>query len=355
MSYPNKEFWKDKRVFITGHNGFKGTWLTLWLASLGSKVFGYSLNPPSKPNLYEIVNAKEDCQEFFGDVTNFDELLESFEKFQPQIVFHLAAQPLVKKSYENPLGTLKINVMGTANVLEAARQVTSVKVFISVTGGLADTLAKEGTNVKKYSPYNVSKRCLELITESYQKSFFESFSKNSAIVEPLRVIGGGDFTKSRLIPDIVSSLQEKKQFIPRNKDILYSWGDHVLEPLRGYLLLVEKLWEDSSYCERWSFFGKEKKTDIQSFIDFLYKAWDDKATELEFLNKDFRENLEATKEKLRLGWECVFSKVASLKFTLKWYKNYLQGSNMREFTISQLKEYEEYVKKYEEMERGRLN
>ena len=245
-------FWKGRKVLITGHAGFKGTWLTVWLHSLGAHVIGYSLAPATTPSMYHITQASNCCTSYYGDINCFPQLLEVMFNNQPEIIFHLAAQPLVRKSYVSPIETFQTNVLGTVHVFEAARQTKSVRAIINVTSDkcyenkeTGNKLFNENDRMGGHDPYSASKGCSELITESYRQSFFHDhglYDQRLASARAGNVIGGGDWAEDRLFPDIVRAFLHLEKLTIRYPNSVRPW-QHVLEPLSGYMLLAEKLWK----------------------------------------------------------------------------------------------------------------
>ena len=277
---------EKKKILITGHTGFKGSWLTLWLTKLGAKVIGYSLEPPTKPSLFEILNLKEKIVHIIGDIKDEEKLKNIFKKYKPDIVFHLAAQSLVRFSYKEPKLTYETNVMGTLNVLEAVREAKSVKVVIIVTSDKCYENKewvygyRENDPLGGHDPYSSSKACAELVVEAYRNSFFnpKNYGKTHqvalATVRAGNVIGGGDWQVDRLIPDCVKALSKGKPIKIRNPNAIRPW-QHVLEPLSGYLLLVQKMWkEPTKYCEAWNFGPYEKDiATVKEIVEKVINLW----------------------------------------------------------------------------------
>ena len=256
----NNNFWKNKKVFLTGHTGFKGSWLAIWLNSLGAKIKGYSLEPPNNSfNLYSEAKVDNFVNSEINDICNYELLCASILKFSPDIIFHMAAQPLVRLSYEDPLKTFETNIMGTANILNAASKSNSVKAIVNITTdkcyennewywGYKETDPMGGKD-----PYSSSKGCSELVTTAYRESFFRDRNIGIATARAGNVIGGGDWAKDRLIPDILKSFQNKKEVIIRNPNSIRPW-QHVLEPIFGYLLLAENLFnKPKSFSDAFNF------------------------------------------------------------------------------------------------------
>ena len=260
-NYINKNFWKNKKVFVTGHTGFKGSWLCIFLNSLGSKVTGYSLKPKSNPNLYKLSNVKKVIEKsIISDVRNYKKLHKSIKESKAEIVFHLAAQPLVRDSYRNPKETFDININGTINVIESVRNIPAVKSLVIITTDKVydiskNRIFKEDDLLGGKDPYSASKVCCEYLFNSYLKSFFGN-NKNQRIatVRAGNVIGGGDYSKDRLIPDIYKSIKNKQKIVLRNPNSVRPW-QHVLEPLSGYIILAEKMYKkyNNKISPNWNF------------------------------------------------------------------------------------------------------
>jgi CDP-glucose 4,6-dehydratase len=351
---PNTAFWNEKKVFVTGHTGFKGTWLSHWLSSLGANLIGYSLNPPTTPNLFDLTNASGECQSCHGDINDFQQLEHTMKQYQPDIIFHLAAQPLVRKSYQNPIETFKTNVLGTAHVLEAARLTKSVKVIVNVTSDKCyeNTINKksfqEQDRMGGHDPYSASKGCAELVTESYRRSFFQTKHFpciNLASARAGNVIGGGDWAEERLIPDVMRAFLECKKLIIRNRHAVRPW-QHVLEPLNGYIQLAEKLWESSSYCGGWNFGPSlSQEFTVQDVLDMTMQLWGRK---IDITYEDNEQHpheaaylqLDSSKASQLLGWLPKLSTKEAIRWTVEWFKNYELGTAMGPFTVKQIKRYE---------------
>lgn len=353
----NEQFWAGKKVLITGHTGFKGSWLGLWLTQLGARVTGYALQPPTEPSLFELGKINTMVNSLLGDVRDLDTLIKIFDQVKPEIVIHLAAQPLVRDSYKNPVETYAINVMGTVNVLEAIRQCDSVRAVVNVTTdkcyenkewlwGYRETEPLGG-----YDPYSNSKACSELVTAAYRNSFFnpQDYQVHGVAVASARagnVIGGGDWATDRLIPDFFRAVAQQETVVIRNPSAIRPW-QHVLEPLHGYLLLAEKLYtEGPAYAEAWNFGPAE--TDAKTvgwIINKLCKEWGPGAAcavdktgnqphEATYLK------LDSSKARLRLGWKPRWNIEQALQKIIEWYKAYEQGNgNPTALCRQQIQEY----------------
>lgn len=342
----DKTFWRDKRVFVTGHTGFKGSWLTLCLKSLGAKVLGYSLDLPSIPNLFTLASVHLDCDSIYADICNYNFLLQSIKNFKPDIVFHMAAQPLVRKSYKDPLATFNVNLMGTANILEASRQVPDIKVVINITTdkcyenqGIKP--CREGDPLGGYDPYSASKACSELITSAYLRSYFQDGSIRLASVRAGNVIGGGDFAEDRIFPDLVRSIINKEKMLLRNPNAIRPW-QHVLDPLNGYIILAERLWLNNDLAGPWNFgpqIGEELT--VQETIVKAIDYWDiDHKIKIENIPQPHEAlflRLDSSKANKMLSWSPKLNSDTMIALTVDWYKNYLQSSDVRVVTLSQIK------------------
>ena len=352
-----RAFWKNKRVFLTGHTGFKGAWLSIWLTSMGARVCGYALKPDTRPNLFTLARAKPLVQHNIGDIRNARKLKTVMKAFRPEIVIHLAAQPLVRQSYRDPAETFQVNVQGTVNLLEAARACGTVRVILNVTTDkVYENLEKhnkgyrEGEKLGGYDPYSASKACSEIVTASFRNSFFNAgeYKKHKVAVATARagnVIGGGDWAEDRLIPDCVDAILGGKRVEIRNPNATRPW-QHVLEPLSGYLLLCEKLyingtkysgawnigpdskdckpvgWVASKFC---SFWGSEKSCAVQPGRH---------PHEANFLQ------LDNNKAKKQLGWYPKWDIETALEKVVEWNINVLNGYDAREACLRQIGEYE---------------
>ncbi|KXY12186.1 CDP-glucose 4,6-dehydratase [Bacillus sp. FSL K6-0067] len=343
----SSSFWNKKKVFITGHTGFKGSWLTLFLTSLGAEVVGFSSHPPSIPNLFEQGNVAKECITIHGNITDYDSLFHALKQHNPDILFHLAAQPIVTTSYKNPIETFKTNVLGTVHILEAAKHIDSIRGIINVTSdkcyendGSGNQAFVESDRLGGFDPYSASKACAELVATSYQKSFFRTNTQKLASVRAGNVIGGGDWAEDRLFPDIIRAYLQDGTLTIRNKNAIRPW-QHVLDPLHGYILLAEKLWTDAAYAEAWNFGPlNEPNRTVHDVIQSIIKLWNKPLTILSPPTNTPYESpiltLDSTKAVNKLGWTPKLSTDHSITWTVDWYKKYAFGENIESFTRQQI-------------------
>jgi len=345
--------YKDKVCLITGHTGFKGSWLAFWLNKMGANVVGYALEPHTYPNHFEILESS--YISVIGDINDYQSLQKVFDQYQPDMVFHLAAQALVRDSYDNPQETFETNVLGTINVFEAVRKTNSVKAIINVTSDKCyDNKEwvwgyRENDAMGGHDPYSASKGCSELVTSSYQKSFFNTGNKLLASARAGNVIGGGDWAKDRLIPDIMRATNKGEEVYIRSPFATRPW-QHVLEPLSGYLQLGWHLLEGKSeYAEGWNF-GPNLNSNIsvKEVVEEVKNHWSDISYKI---NKDAANlheanllMLDCSKANKQLKWRPVWDKEETFKKTIGWYKNfYTKGfvnteENLIDFINSAIKE-----------------
>lgn len=349
-------FWAGKVVLLTGHTGFKGSWLSLWLQSLGAKVVGYALQPPTNPSLFATANVAEGMTSVEGDVRDLSALTNVFEKYQPEIVIHMAAQALVRRSYNSPVETYSTNVMGTVNLLEAVRNTGSVKVVLNVTSDKCYENRewiwgyRENEPMGGYDPYSNSKGCAELVASAYRASFFnpDQYAKHRVAVASARagnVIGGGDWAEDRLIPDIMRAIVQGKPVQIRSPHAIRPW-QHVLEPLSGYLVLAQKLHENgAAFSEGWNFGPNDEDAKPVSWIvDRLTTMWGEGAAwALDGGNHPHEAHylkLDCSKAKARLGWHPRWHLEEALAAIVEWHRAHQAGSNMREITLRQIAAYD---------------
>ena len=337
-----QSFWKNKKVFLTGHTGFKGSWLSLWLQYLGADITGYALAPPTKPSLFELANVKNGMRSIIGDVRDLGRLKKSLIESRAEILIHMAAQPLVRYSYLNPVETYSTNVMGTVNVLEVARKNSKIKAILIVTSDKCyenkeiNRGYKEHEPMGGFDPYSNSKGCSELVVSAYRNSFFnvKKYKEHGVGLATGRagnVIGGGDWADDRLIPDIIKAFIKKKPVIIRNPRAIRPW-QHVLEPLRGYLMLAEKIYKNgSSFSESFNF-GPEKKDakPVKWIVNVLAKLWENNVSWS--LDKSINPQeanylkLDITKAKKKLKWKPYCSLNAALVEIVDWYQFCLKNN-----------------------------
>ena len=350
-----KECYGGKKVLITGHTGFKGSWLSIFLKEIGATVLGYSLEPPSNPNNFSAANLSKKLVNVYGDVRVFSHLMRIFTEFQPEFVFHLAAQSLVRRSYQEPLMTFETNVMGSVNVAESARMTPSVRVCINVTSDKCYENRewiwgyRENDHLGGHDPYSSSKACAELVTQAYIRSFFNhAGSAGIASVRAGNVIGGGDWGADRLIPDCIFALSKGEQIEIRNPQAVRPW-QHVLEPLFGYVLLASKLANNpKEFMGPWNFGPKnENFISVSEMADKLIRYWGGgkwKDISVESINKPHEMNvlkLNSDKAYSSLQWRSILNVDAAIKMTIDWYKMFYQSSDidMYDFCANQIKDY----------------
>jgi len=350
-----KDFWKDKRVLISGHTGFKGSWLSLWLQAEGAHVIGYSLAPPTQPSMFVAAKVAEGMTSVIGDIRDLNQLQKCIAQHNPEIIFHMAAQSLVRYSYNHPVMTYSTNVLGTVNILEAVRNSKSVRVVINVTSdkcyenkewvwGYRENEALGGRD-----PYSSSKACAELVASAYRSSYFprEEHGNHGVAVASVRagnVIGGGDWSQDRLIPDIMKAFMENRPVIIRSPGATRPW-QHVLDCLSGYRCLAERLWNNGQeYAQGWNFGpdAEDAKT-VAWVLEHLTKSWGEGAAWEVDSSKNPPEahylRLDCTKAKTILGWSPRLPLTKALEWTVEWYRNYQGDKNMQDLTIAQIAGY----------------
>ncbi len=329
--------YKDKTVLLTGHTGFKGSWLAYWLTQMGAKVVGYSLEAPTKPNHFGLLDLN--MVSIIGDIRDQKSLEAAFTQHQPDIVFHLAAQPLVRLSYDEPVETFDTNVMGTLKVFEASRKTSSVKAIVNITSDKAYENKewiwgyRENDPMGGYDPYSASKGCAELVVNSYRNSYFnlsEYGTTHQTLLASCRagnVIGGGDWAQDRLMTDIMLSVSQGKKVQIRNPHATRPW-QHVLEPLSGYLAIGQKLLEGKKeFAEGWNF-GPENEGSItvQKVVESVKKYWDDIDYTIDEVEKNLHEanllKLDCSKANILLEWKSIWNSDTTFEKTVNWYKNF---------------------------------
>ena len=345
----DQAFWQGKRVFLTGHTGFKGSWLSLWLVSLGAEVKGYALNPPTLPSLFNEAEVGKVIDSKIGDIRDQDALHESMFEFNPDILIHIAAQPLVRYSYDAPIETYEVNVIGTAKVLEVARSCSNLKAIVNITtdkcyenDGRSQSY-KEDDTMGGYDPYSSSKGCAELVTSAYRRSFLQDQGVGLASVRAGNAIGGGDWASDRLIPDILRSFEKNEHVVIRNPKATRPW-QHVLEPLSGYLILAEKLYKDQNrYAEGWNFGPNEKDIKpVDWILDKMISKWPDSNWKLD-RNSNPHEagflKLDISKAKSRLGWSPIWKLEHTLDKIISWQRSWLNEEDMQIVCLAEINEY----------------
>jgi CDP-glucose 4,6-dehydratase len=347
----NPRFWRGRKVLVTGHTGFKGSWLCLLLQSLGAELTGYSTPPPTSPSLFELARVERGMRHVEGDVRDCRNLERILSEHRPEIVVHMAAQSLVRRSYRDPVETYETNVMGTVNLLEAVRRVGGVRVVVNVT---TDKVYENPERKQAFredepkggrDPYSSSKACSELVTAAYRESFYKDDPGAAALASARagNVIGGGDWGEDRLIPDLMAAALEQRTAVIRNPDAVRPW-QHVLNPLSGYLLLAESLWESNVHAEGWNFGpGEEDVRSVRWMIERLGELWGEP---IEWQHEEAHGPHEAgdlrvdsTKARSRLGWVPQWDLERALVSVVDWYRACRKG-DVREVVFSQIAEFQ---------------
>ena len=360
LNYSNlQNFYNGKRVFITGHTGFKGSWLCMWLHSMKADITGYALSPPTRPSLYDLCKLDELVSSIIADIRDLNALSSAISDAQPEIVIHMAAQPLVLDSYENPVETCEVNIMGTVKLLEAVRSCDSVRSVVVVT---TDKVYenhewlwsyRENESLGGYDPYSCSKACAEVVTAAYRRSFFTASNNRSinhsaavATVRAGNVIGGGDWGKDRLIPDCIRALLSGSRVMIRNPHSIRPW-QHVLEPLSGYLMLARKLYEEGpSYAEAWNF-GPDgiDERPVEWVVRMLFEKWGlpegFQIDESVYKHEAGYLKLDSSKARSKLGWLPVWSLETSVDSIVEWTRAYKNGKDVRNICLDQIARYED--------------
>jgi CDP-glucose 4,6-dehydratase len=348
-------FWPNKKVLITGHTGFKGSWLSLWLQSLGADVTGYALEPPSEPNLFDVAKVAQGIDSIIGDIRDLPKLQSIIADKKPEIVIHMAAQAIVRRSYQDPAETFSSNVMGTVNVLEAIRLTDSVKVASIVTSDKCYENKewlwpyRECEPLGGHDPYSSSKACAELVTAAYRKSFFADPTRQTLVASARagNVIGGGDWAADRLVPDIIRAFHKGEPVIIRNPAAVRPW-QHVLDPLNGYLILIEKLWSgDREFADAWNFGpdyydAKPVSWIANKMVDLWGNGASWKTDDAVQPHEAHTLTLDSTKARNVLKWTPKYGVAEALAKTVEWYKMFYDGCDaieVREMTLGQIREY----------------
>lgn len=356
----NPAFWQGKRVLLTGHTGFKGSWLSLWLQSMGAQVVGYALAPPTNPSLFDVAEVAQGMTSVIGDIRDLDKLQAVFAEHQPEIVIHMAAQPLVRYSYQNPVETYSTNVMGTVHVLEAVRNTPGVKAVVNVTTDKCYENKewawgyREDEPMGGHDPYSNSKGCAELVSAAYRSSFFNAnnYAQHGVATATVRagnVIGGGDWAQDRLIPDILAAFEQGRKVDIRNPHAIRPW-QHVMEPLRGYLTLAEQLFEQGpSFGEGWNFGpNDEDAKPVGWIVEQMAALWGADAQWQVDTGEHPHEahylKLDISKARSRLDWHPALRLKDALALIIDWSKQRAAGANMRQLTLAQLQAYQALTK-----------
>lgn len=361
---PDSGFWHGRRVLITGHTGFKGSWLSLWLTSLGARVTGLALAPPTDPALFTVARVAEGLEgHHLGDIRDFDTVLQAMREARPELVIHMAAQPLVRLSYHEPILTYATNVMGTVHVLEAARQIDSVRAFVNVTSDKCYENRewpwgyREDEAMGGHDPYSSSKGCAELVTSAWRRSFFADGRMALASARSGNVIGGGDWAADRLIPDILRAIDQRQAVVIRNPLATRPW-QHVLEPLSGYLVLAQRLLQEGTpWAEGWNFGPREEDArPVQWIVERLCALWGDGATwQLDHRAQPHEAHslrLDIAKAHTRLHWSPRWNLATTLARIVEWQRAWHAGQDMRALCLQQILDYTRTPDSIESVERS---
>ncbi|NBX56146.1 MAG: CDP-glucose 4,6-dehydratase [Betaproteobacteria bacterium] len=350
MAQVNPGFWCGKRVLLTGHTGFKGSWMSLWLQSMGATLHGLALPPPTHPSLFEESNVAEGMHSHIGDIRAFSTVQRVMAEAQPEIIIHMAAQPLVRYSYQEPVETYATNVMGTVHMLEAARQLGNVKTIVNVTTDKCYENKewlwgyREDEPMGGHDPYSNSKGCSELVTNAYRQSFFQASGLALGSARAGNVIGGGDWAQDRLVPDILRAFEQSKPVLIRNPHATRPW-QHVLEPLSGYLLLAEKLYtEGQVWAEAWNFGPQEDDArPVQWIVEQMVQSWGQGASwqldSGEHPHEAHYLKLDIAKAKSRLGWQPRWNLPTALSHIVSWHQAWLSKTSVRDLCHQQIQTY----------------
>ncbi|MDR3763136.1 MAG: CDP-glucose 4,6-dehydratase [Acidobacteriota bacterium] len=348
-------FWKSRRVFITGHTGFKGSWLALWLRTMGAEVCGYALEPSTDPSLFAALALQKEMRSIMGDIRNLAAITAAVHEFKPDVVIHMAAQPLVRLSYDRPVETYEVNVMGTVNLLEAVRRTPSVRSVVVVTSDKCYENRewvwpyRENEAMGGHDPYSSSKGCAELVTAAYRNSFFHQSATSVASARAGNVIGGGDWAADRLIPDIVRAFTKSEPVVIRNPNAVRPW-QHVLEPLSGYLALAEQLYfNGNGYREGWNFGPSDADAQpVSHLVARMVELWGPGAAWREEAQAGVHEahllRLDSSKARAKLKWRPRWALDIALEKTIEWYREFYSTPQMdpavRALTCAQIAAYE---------------
>lgn len=346
----NPAFWRGKRVFLTGHTGFKGGWLSLWLQSMGAELHGLALEAPTTPNLFTEARVGDGMGSTIGDIRDYETVRAAMAAFRPDIVIHMAAQPLVRLSYLEPVTTYATNVMGTVHVLEAARTVGSVRAIVNVTTDKCYENKewawgyREDEPMGGYDPYSNSKGCSELVTSAYRRSFLQKSGIALASGRAGNVIGGGDWAADRLVPDILRAFEREEAVVIRNPHATRPW-QHVLEPLSGYLTLAERLYTDGqSWAEGWNFGPHDDDArPVQWIVEHMVASWGRGASWRldggEHPHEAHYLKLDISKAKASLGWRPSWSLATALQHITAWHQAWLAHADVQQLCLQQIQQY----------------
>jgi CDP-glucose 4,6-dehydratase len=348
------DFWRNRRVLVTGHTGFKGAWLSLWLQLLGARVMGFSAGVPTRPSLYELARVGEGIESVAGDVRDFQALEAAAVAARPEVVFHMAAQSLVRRSFHEPRETFEVNVMGTVNLLDALRRVESARVLVNVTSDKCyenhewDWAYREHDPMGGHDPYSSSKGCAELVTNAFRRSFFSSGEGlRVASARAGNVIGGGDWGVDRLIPDVMRAALAGRPVIVRNLASVRPW-QHVLNPLSGYLVLAQALWSSEAHAAGWNFGpGDEDARPVGAIVAQIAELWpgelrwvEDLEAPASQLHEARQLKLDSSRARSRLGWRPRWDLQQALEAVVEWYRAHAAAQDMRATTLAQIRAFD---------------
>jgi CDP-glucose 4,6-dehydratase len=340
-------FWRDRRVFLTGHTGFKGAWLSLWLQSMGARLTGFSNTVPTNPSLYELARVGESMESVVGDVRDPGAVASALADCEPEVVIHMAAQPMVRRSFAEPRVTYETNVMGTVNVLEAVRTTPGVRAVVNVTSDKCyenrewDWGYRENEAMGGHDPYSSSKGAAEIVSAAYRRSFFsDSGAPRLASARAGNVIGGGDWGEDRLVPDVMRAALAGEEVRVRNPNAIRPW-QHVVNPLSGYLVLAQALWEDANAADGWNFGPADDEAQpVGQLVERLSELWPERVRwdvdEGTHPHEAHYLKLDSSSARARLGWRPPAPLDLALATTAEWYREFETGADMRQVTLDQL-------------------